>query len=74
MAARKEQGAALGGGRLEGSVPDPDLDVNRVEVMGCRGQTREPWDAVAGRGGIGRGLSVSCSEYKVEEEQILGER
>lgn len=38
-AARKEQGAALGGGGLEGSVPDPDLDLNRVEVMGCRGQT-----------------------------------
>lgn len=35
VAARKEQGAALGGGRLEGSVPDPDFDLNRVEVLGC---------------------------------------
>ena len=48
MAVRKEQGAALGGRNLEGSVPDPALDLNRVEVMVCRERTKGPWDAVPG--------------------------
>lgn len=55
MASRKEQGAALGGRHLEGSVQDPALDLNRVEMILWQEQTKVPWDAVAGRGSIGQG-------------------
>lgn len=59
MASRKEQGAALGGRHLEGSVQDPALDLNRVEgMMVCQEQTKVPWDAVAGRGSKGQGARI----------------